>query len=315
MAEKKKVVLFGVGKNVEEVKRHINLNEDEELRLCDNDIAKQGKVYEGSIVVSADSVFEWNHNNLIEKVIITSRAVKPIFNQCILGRIPEDKILYWDYDNGIARKGIEWFGDITFSQDAEDTYLQILFANKEKGDYVDIGANHPLHYSNTRWAYQKGWSGINIEPDEQCYELLKCMRTRDINLQVGISQVDEDKDYYVFQESALNTFDKQEAENVAALKSYGNYQIIKRQCRRLETVFDEYQIQKIDFMDIDVEGMEMTVLQSINWEKVDINVILVEQKNMSIEDVMSSEIYQFLKDKGYIVMNKYRRTVFYEKWR
>lgn len=315
MAENKKVVLFGVGKNIEDVKRYIKLNENEELRFCDNDIAKQGKEFEDSLVVSADSVFEWNHNNLIEKVIITSRAIKPIFNQCILGRIHEDKIFYWDYDNCIARKGIEWFGDITFSQDAEDIYLQILFANKEKGFYVDIGANHPLHYSNTRWAYQKGWRGINIEPDEKCYELLNCMRTRDINLQVGISQVNEDKDFYLFQESALNTFDKQEAESVVARKVYGNYEITKRQCRRLETVFNEYQIQKIDFMDIDVEGMEMAVLQSINWDVVEINVILVEQKNMSIEDVMSSEIYRFLKEKGYTVINKYRRTVFYEKWR
>lgn len=314
MPEKKKVVFFGVGKNIEDVKEHIKLNADEEIFFCDNDIVKQGKEYGDSLVVSADYVFDWNHNNLLEKVIITSRAVRQIFEQCILGSIPEEKIFYWDCERNILRKGMEWFSEKVFSQDGEEIYLKTIFANKEKGFYVDIGANHPFRFSNTRWAYERGWNGINIEPDKQCHELLKRMRKRDVNLRVGISEMDEDKEFYVFQESALNTFDKKEAEIVSALNRYGNYEITKCQCRRLETVFEVHEIQYIDFMDIDVEGMEMSVLQSINWDKVEIKVILVEQKNINIEELISSDIYKFLKDKGYIVKNKYNRTVFYEKW-
>lgn len=308
-----KVVLFGVCEAGLHVKENMKVEDGVEIVFCDNDVNKQGEEYYGITVVEPECIFRWYCSNLLNKVIIVSRAVKQIFEQCILGNISEEKIFYWDYESNILRKGTEWFAESVFSQDGEEIYLKALFANKEKGFYVDIGANHPLRFSNTRWAYERGWNGINIEPDEQCYELLKRMRTRDINLNVGISQADEDKEFYSFSESALNTFDKQEAKKVSALNIYGNYEVTKCQCRRLETIFEEHQTQKIDFMDIDVEGMELAVLQSINWEKVNIDVILIEQKNLSIDEIIEMDIYKFLIDKGYKVQAKFNRTTFYER--
>lgn len=310
---KKKIILFGIGKNVENVKRQIVVEPNIELLFCDNDIAKQEKKYDDVDVVGAEQVFEWDNNNLIEKIIITTRAVGAIFEQCILGNVSENKLFYWDYERCMLRKATEWYSENIFSQDGEEIYLKSIFKDCEKGFYVDIGANHPFRFSNTKWAYERGWNGINIEPDSHCHELLKCIRKRDINLQVGISEMDEEKEFYVFQESALNTFDKQEAKKVAALEIYGNYEISKCTCRRLETLFDKYQVQHIDLMDIDVEGMELSVLQSIKWEKVSIDVILVEQKNLYIDELVKSDIYKFLFAKGYRVKNKFNRTTFYEK--
>lgn len=73
----------------------------------------------------------------------------------------------------------------------------------------------------------------------------------------------------------------------------------------------EYDIREIDFIDIDVEGMELEVLASIPWEEVNIRCILIEQKNMNLPEVLESEAYKLLDAHGYVPVNKYNRTVIY----
>ena len=180
------------------------------------------------------------------------------------------------------------------------------FFKKAKGIYVDVGANHPFRFSNTFWAYAEGWRGINIEPDVFNYKLLKEVRPEDININCGISDVETYMDYYVFKENALNTFCRDEIRNESDIVD-----IRKVPVRRMDSILKEYRIFNIDFMDIDVEGMELKVLNSINWDDVKIECILVEQRRMSLAEVLESNVCKFLKDKGYVPVNKYNRTVIY----
>ena len=83
----------------------------------------------------------------------------------------------------------------------------------------------------------------------------------------------------------------------------------------LKNILLKQKIHKIDFIDIDVEGMEMKVLASIDWEKTYIDCILVEQRNMALADVIKSEEHNYLLQKGYKAINKYGRTVIYERIR
>lgn len=202
----------------------------------------------------------------------------------------------------------ETYADTVYSQDGEEVYLKSRFAGKEKGLYVDVGANHPFRFSNTYWAYAKGWRGVNIEPDLKNYELLKQFRKEDININCGISDEETQLKYYVFHESALNTFCAEEIRSMADV--IDTYMI---PVKRLDSIFREHQVKNIDYMDIDVEGMEMRVLNSINWREVSIGCILVEQRGMTLADVLVSEVCIFLKGKGYLPVNKYNRTVIYER--
>ena len=53
---------------------------------------------------------------------------------------------------------------LSFSQEGEDLILNRFLGKKEKGFYVDIGAHDPKRFSNTNIFYERGWTGINIDP-------------------------------------------------------------------------------------------------------------------------------------------------------
>ena len=73
----------------------------------------------------------------------------------------------------------------SFSQYGEDVIIDRLLCHKKRGFYIDIGANHPDRFSNTKRFYVKGWSGINIEPNPIIFKKF-AKRTRDVNLNIGI---------------------------------------------------------------------------------------------------------------------------------
>jgi hypothetical protein len=95
----------------------------------------------------------------------------------------------------------------SYSQEGEDMILNRIFDGQKTGFYVDVGAHHPKRFSNTLFFYRMGWRGINIEPNPDTINLFKLNRSRDINVQCGVSNVEGTLKYYRFNESALNTFD------------------------------------------------------------------------------------------------------------
>ena len=75
-----------------------------------------------------------------------------------------------------------------YSQDFEDFILFYLFFDISKGFYIDIGAYDPNFFSVTKVFYNKGWSGINIDPLPGKIKLLNKFRKRDINLQLAVGK-------------------------------------------------------------------------------------------------------------------------------
>lgn len=74
-----------------------------------------------------------------------------------------------------------------------------------KGFYVDIGAHHPFRFSNTAIFYKKGWRGINVEPTPEYYQKFKRYRSKDININIGVSDSNTKLTFYKFDEPALNS--------------------------------------------------------------------------------------------------------------
>ena len=68
--------------------------------------------------------------------------------------------------------------------DFEDVILFYIFPDIKNGFYIDFGAYHPEKYSVTKFFYDLGWNGINIEPVPEFYKILVKNRPRDINLNV-----------------------------------------------------------------------------------------------------------------------------------
>tara|TARA_Y100000589_G_scaffold100084_1_gene94570 strand:+ start:2338 stop:3039 length:702 start_codon:yes stop_codon:yes gene_type:complete len=205
--------------------------------------------------------------------------------------------------------------NLCYSQNGEDLILNRLLENKEKGFFIDVGAHHPIRFSNTYLFYKKGWSGINIDAMPGSMTKFNKIRPKDINIECGVGLKNDQLTFYQFNETALNTFSKKEALS----KNKDGYKIIKSnflQVESLENLLDKYMPRntKIDFLNIDVEGKDEEVLISNNWEKYKPNYILVEILREKYIANPNSSIKKFLKSIGYIPINKIFDTYIFKNF-
>lgn len=189
----------------------------------------------------------------------------------------------------------------SYSLEGEDMIIKRFFQEKPNGYYVDIGANAPFRFSNTYYLYKKGWKGINVDADKGCVRDLKKYRNRDISIHAFVGNSSAKRRFYKFHESALNTFTKRLAEEYAKL-GYKLKGVSKATTATLSSILDKYLESdlNIDFLNIDVEGDELAVLQSNNWEKYRPHLIIVESLNeKNIKTALNNEITKFMKKCGY----------------
>ncbi len=204
----------------------------------------------------------------------------------------------------------------SYSQEGEDMVLRSFFEGKKKykGFFVDVGAHHPYRYSNTLHFYQQGWRGINIEPTPGAIKAFNVFRRHDINLNIGISEKKEKLTFYCFNEPALNGFSKEVSlERNSGANPYFITKEIEVETYPLAEVLDTYLPagQKIDFLSIDVEGLDLQVLESNNWDKYKPSYILVEDR-IDFDNLSESEVYRYLKEKGYQLVAKTFRTLLFK---
>lgn len=210
------------------------------------------------------------------------------------------------------------FARSSYSQDGEDVVLASFYEEKVgyKGFYVDIGALHPLRFSNTQYFYERGWNGINIDATPGAMREFDRLRPRDNNIETGISKEKGRLTFYQFEEAALNSFNKEISEGRIkdGWKLLGKKEVDSFNINEiLESNLSKD--QKIDFVNIDVEGLDFEILQSLNWSKYKPNFILVEDLKIVDRDIIGyekSKIYQFLKKKGYSIVARTRRTLIFK---
>ena len=101
-----------------------------------------------------------------------------------------------------------FFKKKSYAMDNEDTAVLNYFKDKKNGFYIDVGAHHPMRFSNTYLFYKKKWKGIYIDALPGSMKLFNKLRPRDINLELGVGQKEEELNYYMFNETALNSFSK-----------------------------------------------------------------------------------------------------------
>ena len=162
------------------------------------------------------------------------------------------------------------------SQGGEDLIIEHFLSNEKNGFYVDIGANDPIRLNNTLLFHNKGWTGINIEPNPSKKWLFKLFRGKDINLNIGVGPEKTEMDFYVFDPSIFSTFDKNSAEEY---KKMGHLvlNILKIPVFPLKDVLEKYAVDKeIDIMSLDTEGYDMQVLSSNDWKKFRPHFIILE---------------------------------------
>jgi FkbM family methyltransferase len=183
----------------------------------------------------------------------------------------------------------------SYSMDKEDLVVQEYFKNKTYGFYVDVGCYHPLQRNNTMLLYLKGWRGINIDISDFSIKLFKFLRPEDLNLNLAISNLEGEIDMF-FQKklSQLSTIKEKHAK-IAFQGTIHNKKILSR---RLNSILEEskYRDKRIDFLNIDVEGSDFEVLQSLDFNKYSPELICIEVIEKELE---KSDVFNFLYNKKY----------------
>lgn len=210
---------------------------------------------------------------------------------------------------------LDSYGRKSYSQEGEDLILWRLFEGKSVGFYIDVGAHHPKRFSNTYLFYKKGWSGINIDAMPGSMEAFDKERPRDINIEVPISDKPKLLTYYAFNEPALNGFSQGLSKARDGLNDYKIIFTKEIETQTLDSLLEKKlpKDQEIDFLTIDVEGLDLQVLKSINLEKYKPAIILVEILGSVFEELLESEIYQYMKDNNYQIHAKCLNTVFFKR--
>ena len=187
-----------------------------------------------------------------------------------------------------------------------------IFKEKRNGVFVEVGALDGFGASNTYFfEKERDWSGLLIEPNPFEFEKMNLNpRDKSHKENCAISEVETDVNFLAITgpcnvlSGIVEFYNPQHLERInRELSMYSSYpegheyystrENIKIKTVRLETLFDKYQMKDIDLVSIDVEGAEMSVLKSINFDKVNINCFLIEN-NYGL-----SEETEFLKSKGY----------------
>ena len=195
-----------------------------------------------------------------------------------------------------------------YGQFAEDLLLRLLYEKSPdyKGFYVDIGAFHPVIHSNTHYFYQTGWRGINIDANPHSIQELNKERKRDINVESGVSDQYGELEYYFFDDlDSRNSFDKKTVEEFEKNQDGTKIKEVKKiKVQPINAILEEYlpKGQHIDFMTIDVEGLELKILKSLDFSKYSPDYFLLEDLEFAkkgFEEINKSPLSCFLKEKGY----------------
>lgn len=192
-----------------------------------------------------------------------------------------------------------------YSQHGEDAVLARAFAGQPTGHWIDVGASHPTTDSVTRWFYDRGWVGVNLEPQPSAFAALCAERPRDINLQVAVGNIPGPHTLVMYPAApSLSTLDPRMAAHHA-----GNGLAaaeVPVEVVRLDDIFDSYfPEQRVDFLKIDAEGSELSVLQSVSLARWRPRVVLVEwnccgalDTHAEWEPLVFAAGYRFVLDDG-----------------
>jgi len=199
----------------------------------------------------------------------------------------------------------QYEGRRSFAQQGEDLILYNLLHHElklETPTYLDIGAGDPVLSNNTYALYCTGSRGVLVEPNPMLVEKLKTVRPGDVVVAAGIGlKATPEADYYVIRGRwPLNTFSRAD---VAELRRQSTEdpveKVIKMPLMQINRLIADHFKQAPDLLSIDIEGMDLAVLRSLDFRAHRPAAICAETKKpwMSHD---RTPIARLLRTKGYV---------------
>lgn len=152
----------------------------------------------------------------------------------------------------------------SYAQNGEDVVLWRALGHIEDGYYVDIGANDPVDDSITKAFYDRGWSGLDVEPSSEFAQRLRDQRPRSTVVEAAVERTDHGTvTLHEFPGTGLSSLLDEPAQD-ASNRGFGSRDV-PVSTRRLDSLIDEFVGERdVHFCKIDVEGAEAAVLDSVD---------------------------------------------------
>lgn len=199
-----------------------------------------------------------------------------------------------------------------YAQEGEDIVLSRLLGGDAKGFYVDVGAHHPVRYSNTFRFYRRGWRGLNIDARPGMKALFDAARPRDINVECAVGPRAGEAVFFRFEEEAVNTMDAR----LAATRQKQGFKLRDKLTLAVLPLSELLRRhlpagQGIDFLSVDVEGLDFEVLKSCDWKRFRPKIVVAECIDVALEHAGSGRVGSLLKKAGYAPVAKTLYSVFF----
>lgn len=200
----------------------------------------------------------------------------------------------WDYNSAEYQ-----CGRLSFSQFGEDVLCDFFFSHDYKGCHVDVGAFHPLQFSNTYGFYRKGWRGLCIDANPDVAGLFARFRPEDAFIHSAVGQEQGQIEMALFADGTLNCLANQLPHVPEAIRRTAR--MVQVPISTLAAILAAKNVGVVDFLNVDCEGHDLNVLRSNDWSRWQPRVICVEDH---ADNWSSSEIVKYLASVGYTL--KYR---------
>lgn len=187
---------------------------------------------------------------------------------------------------------------ISYAQNQEDVLLWRVFKDLPDGFYVDVGAAHPEWESVTKAFYDRGWRGINFEPNPHFYSMLEKERTRDINICALAGGENGERELHIVGNSGLSTASR---EGVDVLRAH-NHEVTSRivsKVVRIDDILRDQGVLDIQFFKIDAEGMEKEVLKGCSFTEFRPKILVIESTIPETNILRDDGIREDLASQGY----------------
>jgi FkbM family methyltransferase len=201
--------------------------------------------------------------------------------------------------------GMVWPGRRSYSQFGEDAFISTFFRDRDRGTWLDIGAFHPRVASNTNALRKRGWRGINVDADADKVRLFQWFRRRDTNICAAVAGPG----------AGTAVLDRGGGKG-----SYGSMDKLRLgtgpgalPTRTVDEVLDAAGLDRVDFVSIDVEGLEPAILEGFPFERVGAELFCVEILVSRLADVEASPVTKLLSDAGYQVVGWHPPSVFFAR--
>src|SRR3990167_1087643 len=180
---------------------------------------------------------------------------------------------------------------VSYAQNFEDVMLWRALKQVQGGFYIDVGAAWPVEHSVTKAFYDRGWQGINIEPNPQLNQQLQEERRRDISLRVAVSDHEGVLPMSFVYDTGLSTLDEAIAEQHQSSGWEADRQDVR--VTTLAAIWEQHVPtgQSVHFLKVDVKGFEESALRGNDWTKNRPWIVVVEA-TLPMSQVESHETWE-----------------------